>query len=130
MAVVGVFETTNFEDSDGRFMARLTDIEGTRLTNALTTSIHYSIWDVTGNVEVTGSTELTPLTDNLDDTLQDTAQTHWKRDSTGYNFHHDIGAAEFSAPNNVYLVEYKVTPATGSPFHFAFRHTTLELKVT
>lgn len=132
MAIVGVFRTRGFEDSDVALMARLEDIEGTTLTNALTTSIHYSIWDVTADVEVTPSTLLDPLTDFLFDTLQDTAQTHWKKDATGYNFRHDIGESVFTEPNNEYRIEYKVTPAAvgSGVFHFAFDHETIELKVT
>ena len=130
MAIVGVVTSIAFEDTDVRFMARLADVEGTTLTNALTTSISYSIWDVTGNVSVDPSTGLTPLTTYLKDTLQDTAMTHWKEDSIGYNFLHDIGEDKFTAPNNKYRIEYKVTLATGLVLHFAFDHHTIELKVT
>ena len=114
---------TVFEDSGASLMARVVDNDGTDITQSDITTIKYSVFDVSDP----GAASNTGL--NVSDVVFDTLQTdaRWTKDSTGYNFRHDLPASALPEGDHVYRVEYKFTPASGEVFHVVFELATKNL---
>lgn len=99
------------EDSAFSLLARVTDTVGTVLTQSDVSSIEYQIYPEDSTTAHVGATSLT-----VSSVIYDTLQTHaaWIKDTTGYNFRHDVAATVLLDPDVTYLVEHKFTLATGT----------------
>lgn len=91
--------------------------EGNWLEQADISTITCKIFDLDGEDPDT-PTETPTVT--VADVVLDTPVTSnaiWTKDSTGYNFLHDLAASYFATGGNRYRIEYKVTLTGGTVFH-------------
>ncbi len=119
------------EDGDATVLARLTarngsgaatgiDGEGNFLQIADISTITCKIFDLDSATPDTAiSTPTVTVSTNVLDTVI-TAQTIWTRDTTGYNFLHDLAGSEFPTGERRYRVEYTVTLTGGAVFHGSY----------
>lgn len=71
----------------------------------------------------TPDTALSSPTVTISTSIKDTPVTStalWKKDSTGYNFIHDIADTAISTSDDTYRVEYKGTLSSGTVLHWGF----------
>ena len=103
-----------YEDSAFSVLARI-HANGTNVVQADVSTITYSIYPTDSDTAHTTATSLTVAT-VIYDTLQTDAR--WSRDITGYNWRHDVAATVLVDPTKDYQIEYKVTMADASVFHW------------
>lgn len=101
------------------FLARIRNSSGSYLTQATTTSIACTVYDITTGTAVSSSTPTVTVAASVYDTLQ-TGSPPWTKDSTGYNFRHAMPATAFATAGKVYQVSYVVTPTSGEVFEFRY----------
>ena len=116
------------EDGSATILGRITarggtgaatgvDGEGNFLKQADIDTITCSIFDLDGTTPDTAiSTPTVTKTTSVLDTPVTTAVI-WTKDSTGYNFIHDLSATSFPEPGRRYEIEYKATLNGGIIFH-------------
>lgn len=104
--------------SGGVFLARIRNSSGSYLTQATTTSIACTVYDITSGTAVSSSTPTVTVATCVFDTIQTGSQ--WTKDSTGYNFRHAMPAATFATAGKLYQVSYVVTPSSGEAFEFRY----------
>jgi len=127
---------TNHEDTyctvakngTATLLARVVGADGANIAQADISSITYAVWlldeqDADSRTAVTGhgSTALV-VADVVFNTLQTDAI--WTKDSTGYNFAHTVPISvnqAFTIAGREYLVEYRLTPASGEVIVLRFR---------
>jgi len=116
------------EDADATVLARITARtgsgaatgvagEGNWLEQADISSITCKVFDRSSD---TPGTEIATPTVTVSTSVVDTpvtATTLWTKDSTGYNFIHDVAASNFPTGNHTYRIEYTVTLVGGAVFH-------------
>lgn len=124
MPAAAVTQGVIFEDSGCSPMARLKGQSGGNVTQASLSAISYTVIDKTTQAVIVAATSLT-IADVIFDSLQTDAR--WTKDSTGYNFRHDLAAASFPEGNTTYRVEYTFTPVSGAVFRAVFEMPTLNL---
>jgi len=115
-----IFRSTFMEDSNAVNCARITgfqtdpDEEGTPLVQADIDEIKY--WAFSGDEVVSGhnGVELDPA-EVIFDELQG-----WGKDSTGYNFKHNVQATAFPSGNVVGRIYYKFTNTDGDVMHLEY----------
>lgn len=115
-----------FEDGSASLMSRVIGSNGEAVQQADITGISMTVWDLSTETP----TEVTGLTDPVvADTIFDTLQTdsRWTKDSTGYNFRHDLPPAAFPNGDRKYRVEYLFDPASGTDFFVVFELTALQV---
>ena len=122
------FQVVWREDGDATVLARITardgtgaatgvDGEGNFLKQADITSISCAIFDLDGDdINTAISTPTVTVATHVLDTPVTTAVL-WTKDTTGYNFLHDLKGTEFPTGGSRYSVEYKVTLSGGAIFH-------------
>jgi len=103
-----------YEDSAFSVLARI-HANGTNVVQADVSTITYSIYPTDSDTAHTTATSLTVAT-VIYDTLQTDAR--WTKDITGYNWRHDVAATVLVDPADDYQIEYKVTMADASVFHW------------
>ena len=103
-----------YEDSAFSVLARI-HANGTNVVQADVSTIMYSIYPTDSDTAHTTATSLTVAT-VIYDTLQTDAR--WTKDITGYNWRHDVAATVLVDPADDYQIEYKVTMADASVFHW------------
>ncbi len=122
------FQVNWKEDSDATVLGRITARNGTGtvtgvrgegnwLKQADVESITWKMFDLNSD---TPDTEISSGTLTVSDVVLDTpvsANTIWTKDSVGYNFIHDVAAANFLTGNHNYSLEYTVTLVGGAKFH-------------
>lgn len=115
------------EDGDATVLGRITarngtgaatgvDGEGNWLKIADVSTITCKVFDLRS---ATPSTPITTPTVTVATAVLDTPVTTnvlWTKDSTGYNFLHDLAASNFPTGEHWYRVEYKVTLSGGAVF--------------
>ena len=120
------------EDSTATILARITarngsgaatgiNGEGNFLQIADVSTITVSVFDVdsaTPDTPIVDGATVTVATAVLDTVV--TSNVIWTKDTTGYNFLHDLPASYFPTGGNRYDVEYVVTLAGGEVFHMVF----------
>lgn len=114
---------------DGSGSATGVDGEGNWLEQADIDTITYKVFDRdsdTPDTPVVAETSLT-VADVMLDTPVTTAVI-WTKDTTGYNFIHDIAASVFTTGGHQYEVEYKVTTTGGTVFHGKYRGTATPIR--
>ncbi len=121
-----IYEVTAWEDTGVSLMARVEGTDGANIQQADVSSIAYSVYDIT---TLGSSSEATSGSLTVSDVVYDTLQTdnRWDRDTTGYNFRHDVAAATLAAGGKIYRAEYKFTPASGEAYHVVFEIKTKNL---
>lgn len=117
-----------FTNGSATLLARVVGNDGTLLTPAAVTSIHYTAYllddhDITSRAPVTGHTGL-PLSteDVLCNNLQNDAT--WTVDAEGYNFHYALDVTYFEAfpiAGRRVLVEFRLIPTVGQVIVVRFR---------
>jgi hypothetical protein len=125
------FDVSWQEDGSATVLARLTGRsgsgsatgiagEGNWLQQADVSTITCKVFDLNSETPTTAIVEpsVTVSTDVLDTPV--TSTTIWTRDTTGYNFLHDLSATAFPTGGHDYRVEYKATLANGTVFHWSF----------
>lgn len=131
---MSTFEVKWQEDGSATALARIAarngsgsatgvDGEGNWLQQADISTITFKVFDLDSDTPgtATESGSVTIVTSVLDTPV--TAQTIWTKDTTGYNFLHDLPATYFPSGNRRYQVEYKVTLTGGGVFHGIFTGT-------
>lgn len=128
------------EDSDATVLARVTarggtgaatgiDGEGNFLKIADVSTIKRHVFDLGGATPDVGvETTVVVATAILD--IPVIAQTIWTKDTTGYNFLDDVGAANFPTGGNIYRIEYVFTLVGGIVFHGFFEGPAELVKVS
>lgn len=125
MAATDTFQVVWNEDGSATALGRVTarsgsgtatgvNGEGNWAQQADLSTITCSVFDLDG---VTPDTAITTPTVTIATSILDTVVTTnviWTKDTTGYNFIHDLGAANFPTGGHCYLVEYKFTYADGT----------------
>ncbi len=117
-----------FKNGSATLLARIVGNDAEPVTIADVNSIQYSIYllddqnpDLRTAVEGHEDAALT-VADVLFDSLQ--TDSLWTADATGYNFRHtpDVSShPAFAIAGRRYLVEYRLTPATGQVILARFR---------
>lgn len=107
-------DTTVFEDSGFRWMARVTGSDGNDVQQSDIDSISYSVYDL-GDTSSPTATGTLDVLDVVFDTLQ--TDSRWSKDSTGYNFGWNVPSSVFAEGNKTYRIEVKFTPFDGEAFH-------------
>lgn len=116
------------EDGDCTVLARVTARNGTGLATGIVgegnwikqadlSTITCKVFDLSS---ATPDTPITTPTVTIASAILDapvTATTLWEQDDTGYNFLHDLAAANFPTGDHRYLVEYEFTLTGGAKFH-------------
>ena len=100
------------------------DGEGNWLQAADISTIGFKLFDLDGDDPTTATQDesLTVASVVLDTPVTSTAT--WTKDSTGYNFLHDLSNTYFPHPNRRYRAEYTITLTGGAVFHGVFEGTT------
>lgn len=116
------------EDGDATALGRITarngsgaatgvDGEGNWLQQADVSTITCKVFDLNS---ATPDTPIATPTVTVSTSVLDTPATTnviWTKDSTGYNFLHDLAASNFPTGEHWYRVEYTVTLSGGAVFH-------------
>lgn len=111
------------EDNDGTILGRLCarngsgaatgkDGEGKFIQQGDVSTITYEIFDLEAPTTVAFSGTLTVSNVILDTVV--TSNEIWTKDSTGYNFLHDLAATNFPEGGRIVLIEYTVTLTGGA----------------
>lgn len=119
---------TVHKQATATFLARVLGPSGTPVTRAEVSSIRYSLYLLDDRepdlrTPVAGHTEVTLSADNVLETTLETGAI-WTRDAVGYNFRHTLGVSAhpaFAIAGRRYLLEYRLTPASGQPLVARFR---------
>ena len=119
-----VWKCEAFEDAGLALMARVYGNSAVAITQASLSGITYTVIDKTTLAVVVASTALT-VSSVVFDTLQTDAR--WVKDSTGYNFRHDLAAAALPDGDSTYRVEYTFTPTIAAVFKLVFEVATVNL---
>lgn len=119
---------TVFKKGTVTCMARIVGNEVTPIGITDISAVSYSVWlldasDVDSRTPVTGHQNVTL---NPEDVLYSSLQSNdrWTIDPIGYNFLHTIDIATndaFALAGRDYLVEYRLTPASGQVILVRFR---------
>ena len=112
-----------FEDTGVALMARV-QIAGANAEQADVTSITWKAFDTADTSTVAASGTLT-VADVVFDTLQ--TDGRWTRDTTGYNFRHNLAASVLVGGGKTYRIEHAWTPASGEVFHTVYEIDTEKL---
>ena len=104
-----------FEDSAFSLLARI-HANGANVVQANVSAISIKVYDLAAPTVLVGS-ELTPSAASV---IYNTLQTdaRWSRDNVGYNFRYDVADTILPAGGKVYRIKVKMTPTTGSPYHW------------
>lgn len=115
---------TVFEDGGATFLARVVGNNAANITQATINGITYKVFDLT---EIPGKL-ITSGTLTVSDVVFDTLQTdsRWTKDSTGYNFRHNMPPSAFPEGNRQYQVEYLFDPTSGEDFLVVFKVSATE----
>jgi hypothetical protein len=129
------FHVTWKEDGTATALARITarngsgdatgvNGEGNWLQAADISTITYKLFDLDGSTPTTAteSGSLTVANVVLDTPV--TTNVIWTKDTTGYNFIHDLTNTWFPNPNRRYRMEYTVTLTGGAVFHGVYEGAT------
>jgi len=111
------YQTTGQEDSDIQVMARIVGYAGTYITQALTSSIVYSTFDLSSATPTTAIVDSTSLTVSavVFDALQ--RDERWTVDDIGYNFRvHTLAATIPATGDHMYRIEFKFTDSSSDVF--------------
>lgn len=100
-------------------LARVVGMAGANITQASLNSLAYMVVkDVAGVITtVIAETSLT-IADIIFDTLQTDAI--WTKDSTGYNFKHQLAATDIPDPSTKYRVQHKLVDTNSLPSFIEF----------
>lgn len=130
MPATEIHQSTGWEDSPARFMARVEGLDGANILQSTISSIACSVFDEDSATPDTAiATPSIVVNDSVFDTLQTTAlDSRWTVDSTGYNFAHDMPATSFPDGDHNYRIEYIFTPSTGDAFPVVFSHLARNLR--
>lgn len=131
------FQVSFTEDSPATILGRVTarngsgsatgvSGEGNWIQQADVSSITYETFDLEAPTTVATSGTLTVSDAILDTPVTSTAI--WTKDSTGYNFIHDLPAAAFPSGGRVVRIEYEITLAGGAVLHGIYEGTVCNLK--
>lgn len=110
------------------FLARVLGPSGAPVTRAEISSIGYSLYllddrDPDARTAVTGHEQVALTVDSVLLVSLETGAI-WTRDAIGYNFRHTLGVSTqpaFATAGRRYLLEYRLTPATGQTILVRFR---------
>ena len=119
---------TVFKNGSATLLARVVGADGSAITQADITSALYTInltdeEDEDSWTPISGHDEAVVV---VADTIYDALQTDdiWSVDSTGYNFKHVIDRSTYEAfeiAGETYLVEFRLTPASGQVIVVRYR---------
>lgn len=116
-----------YQNSAFSNVARITSSTGGYLTAAGVSALVYRVWEeMSGTVTTTGTT----LAISTTFSALTSSSIIWPVDTTGYNFKHDLDGTLIPNANTTYIVEYEITPASGSRFIEQFAITTSVTKAT
>ena len=120
-------QATVLQNSAFSNVARITSSTGGYMVAADVSALVYRVWEeMTGTVTTTGSTLQISTTFS---TLTSSSVV-WPVDTTGYNFKHDVDGSVIPSADTTYVIEYEITPASGSRFFEQFTITTSVTKAT
>lgn len=105
-----VFGVEAFQLVGPTFLARLKGQAAANVTQASIATLTYAVTDMVTGLAVVASTALT-ISSVIYDTLQTDAR--WMRDSTGYNFAHDLAGSALPNDSQSYMLEYDFIPTSG-----------------
>ena len=130
MPATEIHQSTGWEDTSARFMARVEGNDGANILQSTIDTIACSVFDEDSETPNTAtSTPAIVVADSVFDTLQTTAlDSRWTVDTTGYNFAHDMPATSFPDGDHNYRIEYIFTPFTGDAFPLVFSHLARNLR--
>lgn len=118
-----IFKGKSFEDSGATPLNRV-ELAGALIQQADVSAIDYVVKDAQ-SLEVVREATALDKTVVIFDALQ--TDGRWTLDETGYNFRHDLPAADLPNGRRTYRVEYKITPTAGEVFHIVWEIETLNL---
>lgn len=115
-------KSTGFADRAATFMARVVGDDAANINQGSLTSISVRVFDARTGIPVGASASVTIAT-----TVFDTLQTDafWTKDTTGYNFRHQLVGTNFPDGGKTYRVEYKFTPVSGEAWNVEWDHRTI-----
>lgn len=116
------------EDGDATALGRITarngsgaatgvDGEGNWLQQADVSTITCKVFDLNSATPETAITTPTVTVSSAVLDIPVTTNVIWTKDTTGYNFLHDLAASNFPTGGHWYRVEYTVTLSGGAVFH-------------
>ena len=121
---ISVNKVSAYEDGGVSLMARHRGNDGAYITRTSLNSISVKVFDKSDP-----STTLQSTTLNVSTVVFDTLQTdtRWTKDSTGYNFRHDVPGSWLESGNKTYRIEYKFDPVAGEDFFLVFEVRTANI---
>ena len=107
-----------WEGGRPHLMARLVGYDAANITQSDLSSITYTsraLSDLTTEIDGSALT----ITIVVFDTLQ--TDSRWSKDSTGYNFRHQLPAAAIPDGGVVYVIQYKFVDSSAAQFFLEFQ---------
>lgn len=115
MDLTEIVKLSIWEDAGCQIMARITGNSGTPITPNEIDTITCKVFDLNGDTPYSAvATPTIAVASTVFSELQTDAR--WTRDTTGYNFRHDLPATIFTTGDHKYRIEYLFTPKAGSVF--------------
>jgi hypothetical protein len=107
-------------------MARIMGDDASAITQAGISSI---VLNVFKNDSTTAEiTSTVTISTSVFDTYQTDAR--WSKDSTGYNFRHQIPFTVMDTGDATYRCEYKFVPSSGNPWFVVYLIDTVEIRAS
>lgn len=113
-----------FEDSGLVLMDRVVGANGAAITQSSISTIVLAIYEYASQADARNAANGTVVAGQggsltVSNVVYNTLQTAapWTADSTGYNFRYDTDDGDMPNGGKWYRFEFKLTPATGTPFH-------------
>ena len=124
MAFAAIEKAVVWEGSTPVLMARVVGSNNIAIKQADLNNVDYRV-DEAGT-QIVDTTALT-IADVIFDTLQTTtSDAAWTRDNTGYNFRHQLAAADLPDGDTTYLVQFRFKDAANLPSYVVFELKTKE----
>ena len=117
---------TIYEDTGTTCMARIMGDDASAITQAGISSITLNVFkDDSTTAEIT-------VTPSISTCVFDTYQTdaRWSKDSTGYNFRHQIPSSVMDTGDATYRCEYKFVPTSGNQWFVVYLIDTVEIRTS
>lgn len=108
-----------FEDGGGIVLAHVANRDGVDITQAALTGITCTVFDESLGSETPIAEPVITVADVVFDTLQ--TDNRWTKNTTGYNFAHDLVAGTFTVGDRMYRGEYVFDPVSGTDFLLVVR---------
>lgn len=111
------------QGSDVVYLARIRGLDAQFITQASLTSITLKVFkDSKASAKSPTLTEVVGISTSVFDTLQ--VDDFWTKDTTGYNFRHQVSGNAFPRGGLKYVLEYDFVPVIGGRFFLRFKTPT------